>query len=309
MTHWVDKIADLAPSTRSGYKSCIRVYITPALGKTRLDKLKAEHVETLYAELRKRVSAGTLRKVHAILARALKVAHQRGHVARKIMEHVQPPKVPVARSTSMSVQDARRVIRQAVADGEGARWTLALMCGLRPGEALGLDWSCIDGDVLHVRQQLQKVPGERLALRRLTKTTAGYRSVPLPEVVVQLLAQRRQQQLEQMVEAGERWESWTPPGEHEPVLMCFTNTTGTPTRPDYDLRAWHRLLERAGVSDTRRYTARHTAASLQIAEGVDVATVAAQLGHRDSGFTYRTYVHALDEKHRAAADLMGRLLG
>lgn len=71
---------------------------------------------------------------------------------------------------------------------------------------------------------------------------------------------------------------------------------------------WRRLMARAGGPYQRPYVGRRTAASLLIAEGVEVPVVAAQLGHVDAAFTVRTYVHPLRDKQRAAADLMGRLL-
>ncbi|MGO1545639.1 MAG: tyrosine-type recombinase/integrase [Gulosibacter sp.] len=117
---------------------------------------------------------------------------------------------------------------------------------------------------------------------------------------------------------GSNWSGWwrlatdgrtgtVPAGGTVPVLLCFTDRHGVPIKPRHDSTVWARLLERAGVSHSRRYTARHTAASLLIAQCVEVPVVAAQLGHTDTSFTMRTYVHPLEEKKREAADITGRL--
>lgn len=315
--HWIEHIADLTPTTRQGYGWPIKNYIRPAIGRKQLGALKPEDLERLYRRLEvgegtphgKPLAPNTVRKVHTIMRRALTVAAQRGHVTVNVATLVEPPKAGRTAMTTMSTEDARRVLRQAVADGQGARWALALMLGLRPGEALGLSWDCVDGDRLHVRQQLHYIAHQGLILHRSAKSDAGHRTIPLPRAVQDLLAEHRQRQLQWMIEEGDDWSAWTPPGEADPVLLVFTGHRGLPVAPAYDGTLWKRLLERAGVPHTRRYTARHTAASLLIAEGVEVPVVAAQLGHTDASFTMRTYVHPLEDRQRAAADMMGRLLG
>ena len=52
-----------------------------------------------------------------------------------------------------------------------------------------------------------------------------------------------------------------------------------------------------------------TYATQLIGAGVDVRTVAGRLGHSDPSVTLRVYSHALEERDRAAADVMGRVLG
>lgn len=45
-----------------------------------------------------------------------------------------------------------------------------------------------------------------------------------------------------------------------------------------------------------------------LANGVDIATVGEQLGHKDAKITHK-YVHAVDEKKRTAAGVMQTLFG
>jgi len=51
-----------------------------------------------------------------------------------------------------------------------------------------------------------------------------------------------------------------------------------------------------------------TCATQLIGAGVDVRTVAGRLGHTDPSMTLRVYSHALEERDRAAAAVMGRVL-
>ena len=65
--------------------------------------------------------------------------------------------------------------------------------------------------------------------------------------------------------------------------------------------------DQAGVS-FRLHDLRHFTATQLIGAGVDVRTVAGRLGHSDPSVTLRVYSHALEERDRAAADVIGRVL-
>lgn len=67
-------------------------------------------------------------------------------------------------------------------------------------------------------------------------------------------------------------------------------------RGDWGWYAWHSALRGAGVTpgrDAGFHQLRHHHASLLLAEGVDIRTLADYLGHSDPGFTLRTYCHLL----------------
>ena len=54
---------------------------------------------------------------------------------------------------------------------------------------------------------------------------------------------------------------------------------------------------------------RHTNASLLIAQGVDVRTVASLLGHAQASTTLDIYAHAFDKNKRKAQEKLGKAIG
>ena len=92
----------------------------------------------------------------------------------------------------------------------------------------------------------------------------------------------------------------------------------TPRTPDSLTRAFARLcgsLEAEAKAAGRReqyrfrlHDLRHFSATELIGAGVDIRTVAGRLGHADPAITLRVYAHALEERDRAAAELLGRRL-
>ena len=93
---WLDNIAvaRVRPSTLQAYRGYAINRIIPALGKHRLDRLQPEHLETFYrASTAAGLAPATVLQMHRILSRALKVALQRGRVARNVATLVDAPSV------------------------------------------------------------------------------------------------------------------------------------------------------------------------------------------------------------------------
>ena len=59
----------------------------------------------------------------------------------------------------------------------------------------------------------------------------------------------------------------------------------------------------------KRGSLRHTNASLLIAQGVDVRTVASLLGHAQASTTLDIYAHAFDKNKRKAQEKLGKVIG
>ena len=61
---------------------------------------------------------------------------------------------------------------------------------------------------------------------------------------------------------------------------------------------WVAALKRAGVRYRNPYQTRHTFASMCLTAGENAMWVSAQMGHKDWGFTARTYAKFIDSDHR-----------
>ena len=82
-----------------------------------------------------------------------------------------------------------------------------------------------------------------------------------------------------------------------------------PFRPDNVTGFFTRVRDSLGLREVRLHDLRHFTATQLIGAGVDVRTVAGRLGHSDPSVTLRVYSHALEDRDRAAAVIMGRVLG
>src|SRR5215470_3766007 len=164
METWLTTIAPrrIRRSTlESTYAPKVRNRIIPHLGKHRLDRLTAEHIERFYTRLENDgLAPATVLQIRRILSRALKVAVQREYVTRNVATLVDAPSASHDEIEPLTLDEALRIIRLAVTQRNGTRWSVALALGLRQGEALGLRWryADLDAGTLIIRWQLQRLP-------------------------------------------------------------------------------------------------------------------------------------------------------
>jgi integrase len=304
LDHWLDNIAarKVRARTLESYRSTVRLHLRPGIGHHRLDRLQPEHLERLYAVLAdKGLSPASILRAHRVLSRALRVASQRGKVARNVATLVDPPAVRRPQTAlPLSAQEARQVMAAAQTRRNAARWTVALASGLRQSEALALQWSDVDlgKGTLSVRRGLHRVSGRGLVYEE-PKADRSRRTLALPAPLVEALRAHRAAQREERIAAGPLWE------DHD---LVFAQPNGRPIERKSDWRAWKTLLREAGVREIRLHDGRHTAATLLLAEGAHPRVVMEVLGHAQMRTTTDTYSHVLPALGRDAADRMGRAL-
>ena len=132
-------------------------------------------------------------------------------------------------------------------------YAVALACGLRMGEILGLRWESIDFDryQMAVSQSLQRQKGRGLVLTD-TKTDRSRRTIRLPAPLIAALRVHRIRQLEEHLALGPRWQD---------SGLVFTSHVGTGLEPR-NLHRFKAMLAKAGLPDIRFHDLRHSAASL-----------------------------------------------
>ena len=303
LDHWLANIAapKVRPSTLQRYRQLVTHQLSPKVGHHRLDRLQPEHVERMNAELlASGLSPASVLQAHRVLSRALKVAMQRGRVARNVCALVDAPSVARVEVEPLTSDEARRVLRAAEGTRNGARWSVAIALGLRQGEALGLSWDAVDLDAgtLRVRQALQRQRGVGLVIVE-PKSAAGRRTISLPRQLVDALRQHRTTQLEDRIAAANVWQ------DHG---LVFAQPNGRPLDPRSDHRAWRELLASAGVRQAKLHDARHTAATVMLTMGVPARVVMQVLGHSQISLTLGTYSHVMPELADDAAARVGDAL-
>jgi integrase len=188
------------------------------------------------------LSAKTIRYHRSLLAMALKQAHRWGLVAQNVATLVDPPSAKKYELQTFDPAQAHKLLDTLKGERLGALFTVALALGLRRGEALGLRWQDIDfeGRTVRVCQALARV-GHDIVISE-PKTASSRRILPLPETLATSLRERRKQQLEERLAAGDKW---TDSG------LVFTSRLGEPIDPRTVKRHLDRILTAAKLPHCR----------------------------------------------------------
>ena len=294
---------DLSPTTMRTYRAQIEKTIRPALGKVELSRITAKQLDDLYGAMKERgLSAKTIRNHHAIISSALHQAVRWGWLRENVAERAKPPRIPQNRVKAPSVEVVRSIIEAAELRDPRLAPLLMLgaLTGLRRGELCALRWTDVHLDVgeLDVARAVVVVPG---GLAEKSTKTGRERRLALDPVAVALLEQHRHQ-----VEGWAR-EAEATLADDAFVFSPFVDAS-TPFRPDNVTGFFIRVRDSLGLEGVRLHDLRHFTATQLIGANVDIRTVAGRLGHSDASLTLRVYSHVIEERDRAAADIMGRVL-
>ena len=174
---------------------------------------------------------------------------------------------------------------------------------MRRGEACGLRWSDVNWrkKSIHIQRNVVKLSHEPIIVKE-PKTSAGDRVVYLSAGMVKLLKAWKKEC---------EWERWQTAGETlSEDDYLFRQPNGDPMVPTTFTFRFKKILRQNGLPENLNiHSLRHTNASLMIAQGVDVRTVAGLLGHSQPSTTLEIYAHAFDKNKREAQERLGKVMG
>lgn len=307
---WLQTIAPgkLAKSTLARDRQDIHRFL-PVLGHYKLTELRPEHFRQLYADLRKvknqktgkPLSECTVEGVHACLCGILSDAMEGG-----FLDHN-----PAWRTYRYTGKKKEKVIADeattqrliAALEEESLKYEtyfkLIIATGMRRGECCGLQWGDINWDErsIHIQRNVVKVTGEDIIVKE-TKTVAGDRYVYFSLEMESLLKEFQREC---------SWETETYDGRKLEDADYIFRRHGyrLPMTPTTFTWRFKLILKKHGLPTALNvHSLRHTNASLLIAGGADVATVAGLLGHSQPSTTLDIYTHAFDKNKKAASQVL-----
>ena len=282
------------PNTYESYLDICELHITPSIGTIRLTALTPYDIESALTRAReKKLSARSIAAIRQVLSMALKKAVQWEKLKRNPAESIAAPK-RVRSDIHPFDDDEFKAFRDAIKTHHyHALFLIAVTMGLRKGELLGLKWSDIDGDQLHVRRTLQPV-GELAP-----KTESSKRTIRIPKATLAALDSWRIRQKEWRLKAGAQW------NDQEYV---FTTHIGTPLDRRNVTRWFAKILKDAKIAHHRFHDLRHTCATHLLRSGAKLADVSALLGHSSKAMTLDVYSHAIGSGAEVAA-IMDSIVG
>lgn len=310
---WIEeKMIALRRSTYPQWKRYLDDYVARYLGNRRLQSIKREHLQEWVGQLaRKGLAPSTIHLIHRILALAMRDAVKRKVLASNPCEGLTLPRIEEREMAFLDIEQAQIFLRHLREGGASygrpgkkpktppallscrhpheALFSIALTCGLRRGELMGLYWDDINfkTKTVTVRRQAIHIPREGYIINE-PKTRAGRRIIPLAPETVEALRLHQEK-------TGNK------------MGLVFRGRFGGYFSPRGMQSALDDILVACDLPHIRLHDLRHTFATLALKSGTDLKTLQALMGHSSVQTTLR-YIHCLPNGTEEAIERLSNLL-
>jgi integrase len=296
---------NLGATSLQRYRQVLRLQLLPNLGTMPIQKIRAVHLQELYAKLLRQggqrnaggpLSAGSVRYVYSVINRILGHAVTWGVISQNAASLVSPP-ARTADNEEIEILDAKQIgalFRHLETHPLRPIIVFLLGTGARRGEAVGLQWRDIDfgKNVVRIERAVEQT---KAGLRiKAPKTKRGRRTITIAPWLIAELHTHRRRQNEQRLALG-----LGRAPDDSPVFAQYDGSIEVPQRITNGFAKIARALD----FGCTLHGLRHTHVSALIAGGVDILTISRRLGHASASITLDVYGHLLSGTDAKAAEV------
>ena len=313
---------ELAPSTYKRYCRMLETRLLPYFGHFYVNKIKPTDIMQFYDLLskdtqliRKKDNGGnktlkplsgkTILEHHRLLRAMLHKAVYWQVIVSNPAERVQPPKAKKPKRKYYDDDQCKILLENLEQlDEEQIKYKTAIILtvftGVRLGELMGLEWNDIDfrNGIVSINRSSQYL-ADKGVFTKVPKTESSIREVAIPDFVISLLEEYKLWYDEQKSLYGELWIDSN---------RLFVQADGKPMHPSTISKWFVKFIGQIGLPVINFHGLRHTNATLLIAQNIDVAVVAARLGHAQITTTFNFYVHPIIAHNKKAGFALENLL-
>ena len=304
---YLEEVVRLYPgvTTYERYTSAARLHIFTTVGDVPLKELSARHIRMMNRALadgatsKRGLSARSILIVHTVLSGAYEYAIEMEMVNYNPLRSGPRPKAPRKKIVPPEMLPIKHLLQLAEVEQHSLFTFIHVLnyTGMRRGEAMALDWSCVDWDnrVINVRVAAGK-SHEHGMLVKEPKSLSGIRAIALDVGTIEVLRRHQESQIAAGVSDGR-------------VGWVFPAPDGELMKPTTMLRHLKELGGRVGLPKITFHALRHFHITVLLQAKENVAVVAERAGHSDPSITLRQYAHVLSGWQEGAADAFAIAMG
>lgn len=264
-------------TTIKGYKLC-KKRLSSSLKAQTASEVSSYRIDKYIAEIADKYAPKTIKNTISLLSAAYDRAIKLGLLTENPCDKVTLPKLTQPEIKTLPEEGVFRLMESLDAERLDFKvgYELALFCGLRRSEVLGLKESDINlpfrtvtiCKTRHVVDGVTRIQG--------TKTDKSHRTLALPAFLCE--------DIRKLIDLHHSYE-W----EHSDYLIL--TPFGERMHPSTFSDHLSLIEERAGIEHVSLHGLRHTFATMLNSSGVDIARISAELGHSNISTTLNKYTH------------------
>ena len=270
------------PENYTNTESIGRNYLLPSLEDRKLSDLTLQDFQTIIYRAKKRdgsdLSKKTLSNIRGVIVSFSKFCEGARIMDLPLSLLKVPKNAPKVGKEILQPEQARRLMHDFEDEWYINLWRWLLCTGMRPGEALGLKWSDIEGGIVTIRRA-QNYRGRETE----GKNDNARRSFMLNSILDGILSDQHAK-------------TWRLNSEY-----VFCNHAGKVSLQTVTKNSWHRISREMG-SKTSPYCLRHTFISF-MSQALPEQALKDWVGHSVRMDTYGTYRHAVNGEAERTAQM------
>lgn len=309
LSKWLKYIKPNVEDTTYVFYRDMCAALTTHLGKVQVTKLKPLQIQDFITKLldgnERKLSPTTVRHYYNVLNIALNQAVKWEIIKVNPCNSVDPPRKAETKFDVLEPDEVEMFLDYIKNSDYSVMYIpvhLALYCGLRRGEILGLTWNNIDLKQGIIRIVSNRVVAGKEEVISTPKTDKSMRSVAISKHTIEILKEHYKEQNE-----NEKILTLYPGKQDKDKYVC-TWPGGKLIRPDYLTKTLKKVLKQCNLPNIRFHDLRHTHATLLLLAGVNLKVVSERLGHSKTTFTADTYAHVLPQMQQEAVEKFDNLV-
>lgn len=292
--------ASIEFTTYESYKSKI-VHIKQYVGGVQLQKLSPVHIQGFYTKIayeKGNISANSIIHIHRIFSKAMEDAYKMELIKDNPCRRVTLPKPEKHIAKFLEIHEVSKLLDGVNGSDVYTPTLLAVMLGLRRGEALGLRWSDVDfiNGIINIKNTRTRISS---LVEKDTKTALSARSLCAGDIIMTHLKNELKNQKELRLKFGDAY------NQNDYVCKHFD---GAPFDPGTFSHTFKNRIKHLNIPIVTFHELRHTNASLMLSAGIAPKIASQRLGHSDIGITMNLYSHVLKDANKDVANKLDLIL-
>ncbi|WJE48936.1 site-specific integrase [Peribacillus frigoritolerans] len=290
---------NVAVSTYQNYISFNKCHINPRLGHFRMQKIEPLIVQRFIYDLVEEtaLSSNTIKKIIDMLKVVFRKAVSLKLVNENPVLNVTLPKRKNLEMTAWDTEQVEYFIQHSKKHRFYTVYLIALLTGMRKGEITGLRWKDIDFEqkIIYIRQ-IYDINAKQFKVG--AKTSAGVRSIHIPDVLIEQLKKER------LVVVGHKLKQGPNFNDYD-LVVC--TRYGNPLDSATLSKRLKAQAIKLGLPTIRFHDLRHTHVTMLIKQNVNVKVISERVGHTSIQITLDKYSHVLPSMQKHVADELDNL--